>query len=199
MSNFARDPVANSISVVVLLFMIVSAIAVLIHFLKDTDHRQSRWPKWSVPVLSLIGLGVATYLYYVEATGAIAVCGPTGDCNAVQHSSYAMLFGVLPVGLLGVAGYIVILLAWLAAEFGPASYRKLIKLLVWGLAWFGVAFSIYLTFLEPFVIGATCMWCISSAILTTLILFASTGAAKESLNVDPDEVDDLDELDNLAK
>jgi len=35
------------------------------------------------------------------------------------------------------------------------------------MAWFGVLFTIYLTFLEPFVIGATCMWCITSAILMT--------------------------------
>jgi uncharacterized membrane protein len=33
----------------------------------------------------------------------------------------------------------------------------------------GTLFSIYLTFLEPFVIGATCMWCLSSATIMTLL------------------------------
>jgi len=38
---------------------------------------------------------------------------------------------------------------------------------------FGTLFSIYLTFLEPFVIGATCLWCLSSAvIMTTLFILA---------------------------
>ena len=35
---------------------------------------------------------------------------------------------------------------------------------------FGMSFSIYLTFLEPFVIGATCMWCLSSAVIMLLLL-----------------------------
>ena len=38
---------------------------------------------------------------------------------------------------------------------------------------FGILFSIYLTFLEPFVIGATCAWCVTSAILMT-VLFVLT-------------------------
>ena len=51
------------------------------------------------------------------------------------------------------------------------------------MAWFGVLFSIYLTFLEPFVIGASCAWCLSSAIVMTLILWASTGPALESMQI----------------
>jgi len=38
----------------------------------------------------------------------------------------------------------------------------------------GVLFSIYLTFLEPFVIGATCAWCLSSAVIMTLLLLLTT-------------------------
>ena len=38
----------------------------------------------------------------------------------------------------------------------------------------GVLFSIYLTFLEPFVIGATCAWCLSSAVIMTLLLLLVT-------------------------
>jgi len=39
----------------------------------------------------------------------------------------------------------------------------------------GVAFSIYLTFLEPFVIGATCIWCLSSAIIVTALFWITAG------------------------
>ena len=46
----------------------------------------------------------AGYLTYVETQLVQAVCGPVGDCNAVQSSSYARLFGVLPVGVLGASG-----------------------------------------------------------------------------------------------
>jgi uncharacterized membrane protein len=48
---------------------------------------------------------------------------------------------------------------------------------------FGTLFSIYLTFLEPFVIGATCMWCISSAVLMIILLLASTPGAQQALAV----------------
>ncbi len=191
--NFFRDPVANSIAVVVLIFMIASVIAVVISFLKDPGQNQRLWPKWSVPILAVLGIGVAGYMMYVEWTGTDAFCGPTGDCNAVQESPFAKLFGVLPVGLLGVMGYATILVSWFLAEFGPPRLKKILNLFVWGMAWFGIAFSIYLTFLEPFVIGATCMWCITSAILITLIFIASTGPAKEFLKVEEDEVDE-DEL-----
>jgi hypothetical protein len=64
---------------------------------------------------------------------------------------------------------------------------------MWGMAFFGVLFSIYLTFLEPFVIGATCMWCISSAILITLIFIAATGPAKRAWQEDDFDDEDLDD------
>jgi uncharacterized membrane protein len=74
------------------------------------------------------------------------------------------VFGVIGYLLLGV-----IRVGWRRHPRQP--------LLVWGIALAGVAFSIYLTFLEPFVIGATCLWCINSAVIMTLILVAATPAA----------------------
>lgn len=46
-----------------------------------------------------------------------------------------------------------------------------------------VLFSIYLTFLEPFVIGATCAWCLTSAILMTALLWLSITPARRALSV----------------
>ena len=42
---------------------------------------------------------------------------------------------------------------------------------------FGVLFSIYLTYLEPFVIGAVCAWCLTSAVVMTLLLLVSVETA----------------------
>ena len=48
-------------------------------------------------------------------------------------------------------------------------------------------FSIYLTFLEPFVIGATCLWCLSSAVIMTLLYLLTTRKlSPEPELVDPD-------------
>jgi uncharacterized membrane protein len=50
-----------------------------------------------------------------------------------------------------------------------------------GMTVFGVLFSLYLTFLEPFVIKAVCMWCITSAVIMTLLLLLSLKPALLSL------------------
>jgi uncharacterized membrane protein len=197
--KFMRDPVANTIAVLVLIFMVAAIIGVVISFTKPVPEKDF-WPKWVIPVLSVLGIGVAFYLTYVETSGVEAVCGPVGDCNTVQLSPYAVLFGVLPVGLLGIIGYALILAGWALYTFGPKNFRWTSAIAVWGMAFFGTLFSIYLTFLEPFVIGATCMWCISSAIFQTVIFMAATGPAKRAWQEDDyydedfeDEEDDLEE------
>jgi uncharacterized membrane protein len=56
------------------------------------------------------------------------------------------------------------------------------RLALLGLTAFGVLFSIYLTFLEPFVIGATCAWCLTSAIVMTALFWLSLAPAKLALS-----------------
>jgi uncharacterized membrane protein len=51
-----------------------------------------------------------------------------------------------------------------------------------GLAAIGVMFSIYLTFLEPFVIGATCAWCLASAIIITALFWLSLPPARLAIS-----------------
>lgn len=127
-------------------------------------------PDWLLPVIALVGLVVAGYLAFVEVSENDAVCGAVGDCNTVQQSAYARLFGVLPIGVLGVLGYVAILGAWALSRHKTARIADFGKAALLGLALFGTAFSIYLTFLEPFVIGATCAWCLTSAMLMILLL-----------------------------
>ncbi len=195
LAKFLLDPVANSIAVIVLIGMVASIIGVIISFTRPVPEKEF-WPKWIIPVLAVLGMGVAFYLTYIETSGVEAVCGPVGDCNTVQLSPYAVLFGVLPVGVLGLIGYALILAGWAIYHFGPQSMRWASAIAVWGMAFFGVLFSIYLTFLEPFVIGATCMWCISSAIFQTIIFLAATGPAKSAWHED-DFDDDFEIEDEL--
>ncbi len=150
---------------------------------KSSHPLVTNWYKWSIPISVIGGLAVAGYLTFIESTGIAAICGPLGGCQEVQTSKYAILFGILPVGLLGLVGYIAILVAWLVWQFGPQALNKLAVLSIWGMCIFGVLFSIYLTFLEPFVIGATCMWCISSAVLMIILLLVSTPAAQQAFTI----------------
>lgn len=186
-ATFKQDITANSLAVIVLLGMLLSCGYVTYAFLASTTPLLPRFPDWALPVISILGLGVALYLSYVELFQAEAVCGPVGNCNAVQNSPYAYLFGVIPVGVVGAAGYIAILAGWLLLRKGPENFKRLLVLGIWGIAWIGTFFSIYLTFLEPFVIGATCIWCLTSAVLMTLLLWATTPAALEAMHSDYEE------------
>jgi uncharacterized membrane protein len=105
------------------------------------------------------------------------VCGPVGDCNTVQQSSWARLFGIVPVGLLGMLGYALILGTWVAAWRSAGPARRAARLALWLLALVATAFSAWLTFLEPFVIGASCAWCLTSALLAGALLIRETRPA----------------------
>lgn len=134
-----------------------------------------------IPALCVIGLGVAGYLTFVETQNVQAVCGPVGDCNTVQSSPYARLFGVLPVGLLGLIGYVAIVAAWAVQRFTQGRLAELAPLALFGLALFGVLFSLYLTYLELAIIYAVCIWCLSSAAIMALLLILSVGPAMWAL------------------
>lgn len=140
------------------------------------------WLEWATPLLALIGLGIAIYLAFVETQSTTAVCGPVGDCNAVQSSPYARLFGVLPIGVLGATGYAAILLAWAWGRWRSDRLADYAPLATFGLTVFGSLFSLYLTFLEPFVIHAVCLWCLSSAVIMTLLMLLSVGPALRATN-----------------
>ena len=131
-----------------------------------------QWVEWAIPFLAIVGLGVALYLTYTGLNEVIPICGPVAGCGDVQQSPYAKLFGILPVGLLGAFGYVAILLAWLYRRFRRDRLAHLAGPALFGMGLFGTLFSIYLTYLEIFVIKAVCIWCISSAILITLLMLA---------------------------
>jgi uncharacterized membrane protein len=174
-TRLMRDPAGNGVAVLVLIGLIGMVVYTAVAFRQPIDHAKDppSWSNLAIPILSLIGIVVAAYLAYVETAEVSAVCGPVGDCNTVQQSSYARLFGVLPIGWLGVIGYVAIIAAWLVKRSATGQLAHLAALALFAMTLFGTLFSIYLTFLEPFVIGATCMWCITSAIVMALLLWLS--------------------------
>jgi len=185
-ARFSEDIPGNSLAVLVLLGTLATSAWALIRLrgprtaVRSSADRLFSNP-WAIPLIAAAGAGISLYLAYIESTGSPAVCGPIGDCNAVQQSEYARLFGVVPIGVLGVVGYGL----FLAIHFyrrdlgGPAAGRASLALFALGLG--GTAFSAYLTFLEAFVIGAVCAWCLSSAVLMAALLALSVPDARRSL------------------
>lgn len=117
--------------------------------------------------LALVGFGVATYLTVVHYVGfqLLACSGAHGghsSCQTVQSSQWSELAGI-PVALLGLIGYIGILGSLLAPD------REESRLATLGLTLIGFAFSGYLTYRELFSIHAICEWCVSSAVILTIL------------------------------
>lgn len=134
--------------------------------------------------LALLGLAVSAYLAYVEITQTAAVCGPVGECNAVQSSDYARVFGI-PVAVLGIVNYLAILGLWIVQRRASGKWQRWTAWTLLLVTVFGVLFSIYLTLLELFVIDAVCIWCLSSAVITTSLLLVVVWQLARRPSVDP--------------
>ena len=178
------------IAIVVMIGMIVALAYTLVRLVGGMPTRREPrtlhvWRQWTILGLALLGLGVAGYLAYVETQAVPAACGPIGDCNAVQGSPYARLFGILPVGVLGVIAYAAILCVWVWGQLGTGRLATYAPRLMLGISVAGVLFSLYLTYLEPFVIGAVCAWCLTSAVIVTALTVLSLQPALEARGTRP--------------
>lgn len=111
-------------------------------------------------MLALAGAGVAGYLVWVRETGATLVCA-TGGCGTVQSSQYAEVAG-MPVALLGLVGYVVLLVSALVAGETARVVQAAVAL-------GAVLFSTYLLYVQVALIGEVCDWCLVSDAIVTLI------------------------------
>ncbi len=122
-------------------------------------------------LLTVAGVGIAAYLSWVALDGeSEAFCSGVGDCHTVQSSEYSEIAGV-PIALLGLGMYIAIAALVIGRRGGPQAVRALPLLPIWtfALAAAGMLYSVYLTYLELFVIDAICIWCVGSAVVVTAI------------------------------
>ena len=117
-------------------------------------------------VLAVIGIGLASYLTVIHYAGINPACTAGQSCLKVQTSVWSKVDGV-PVALLGLIGYIAILASLVVPD------REESRLATLGLTLIGVGFSAYLTYRELFSIHAICEWCVSSAIILTLLLIGA--------------------------
>lgn len=122
-----------------------------------------------IALLALIGTFLSAYLFlYALGFYGALVCGAGGGCSLVQASRWADFLG-FPVAGWGLVWYVALLVvsfASLQPRFGDGRWvpRALLVLAAGGLG-----FTIYLKYLEFFVIRAVCKWCVASAVLTVLI------------------------------
>lgn len=125
----------------------------------------------AIAALALAGAVVSSVsLYHHYGTSATAYCdiGENFNCDIVNRSTFSTVAGV-PVALIGITGYLVVLtLATLYRDHAASAMLLVIGSLA------GLAFAIYLTYIEGFVLAVWCILCLSSLALILSIAVLSS-------------------------
>ncbi len=124
-----------------------------------------KWILAGFVVLGLIGFLDASYLTIQHYNNGILPCYVFTGCDKVTSSSYAVVAGV-PVSLLGAIYYFAILIV--AVLFLDTRNKKVLRILT-TLPIAGFLASLWLLFLQLFIIKAICFYCVISASTSTLL------------------------------
>lgn len=118
----------------------------------------------AVAVVAIAGLADATYLTVQALTGETLSCGGSPDCFRVLGSSYAKLSGI-PVAMLGALAYFTVFTLATFAAFGYSRAPRFLALIA------GAMFlmTLWLLYVQAFVLHAYCRYCLFSAAITFLI------------------------------
>ena len=131
-----------------------------------------------VATLALAGIFVALYLFLYKIGRIGNLSCSIGSCETVNLSRWWVFMGA-PVAAWGVGFYVVMFglsVASLQDRYADSlGMSKVLALLSGG----GLIFSLWLTYLELFVIHAICQWCVTSAIIVTLIFIVSVVDLRE--------------------
>ncbi len=122
--------------------------------------------RYLIALLALAGIvvsGLALRVHYSTETSPCSI-NEKWDCGIVNHSPYAVMYGV-PVAAIGIAGYL------LLAVLALASRRALLLVATLG----GMAFAVYLTHIETTVLGVWCLYCVISQGVIAVMTLLSIG------------------------
>jgi len=116
-------------------------------------------------LLALIGIADALYLTIEHVTGQSVRCTIISGCSAVLSSPYAVVAGI-PLAAVGGAAYFTVFSLAILAVYGYRFAGKLLLPLV------GAMFlvTLWLIYLQAFVIREFCQYCLLSALITTALL-----------------------------
>ncbi len=118
----------------------------------------------AVAIVAVVGLVDATYLTVQALTGETLTCGGSPDCFRVLGSSYAKLGGI-PMAMLGALAYFTAFTLATFAAFGYSWAPKFLALIA------GAMFlmTLWLLYVQAFLLHAYCRYCLFSAAITFLI------------------------------
>jgi uncharacterized membrane protein len=122
--------------------------------------------KWMLIVLAIAGIAVSSLALREHYRTDASPCSinERWDCGIVNHSPYALLYGV-PVAVIGIAGYLLL---------GVLAFRKAYRLMLIA-ALGGLGFALYLAHIESAVLGVWCIYCAISLGVISLITLLTLG------------------------
>lgn len=123
------------------------------------------WFALAFLLIATIGFADATYLTVKHYTGSPITCSIVHGCDIVTSSPYSELFGI-PVALFGALYYLTIIL--LSVAFFDKKRPKFLALLS-KLTLLGLLAAIYFVSLQAFVLHAYCLYCLGSALSSTIL------------------------------
>lgn len=122
--------------------------------------------RWVLILLAVVGIAASSLALREHYRTDSSPCSinERWDCGIVNHSPYAMLFGV-PVAVIGIAGYL--LLGVLAAL---RAYAWMLPFVMGAFA-----FAVHLADVESMVLGVWCIYCVISLGIITLLTLLVIG------------------------
>ena len=138
----------------------------------------------AIGLLAAAGVMISSYaLWQHFAPAGSGFCNVSGriSCDLVNQSQYSEIFGI-PVSLIGIIGYTALLVLALAVVFDAGHAHEYLPWLLAGSIG-ALGFSLYLTYLELFVIGAICILCVASQAII-IVITGATGFAYRSARRD---------------
>ncbi len=118
--------------------------------------------------LALGGLFLCIKIYKEKQKAKPLVCFVGADCEKVVRGQFSSFLGI-GLEVFGGLYYLFIIIYYLILmnfDFSSKEIFHLILILSSGMAFL---FSLFLTFIQAFIIKSWCSWCLISALLTTLI------------------------------
>lgn len=131
-----------------------------------------KWLYRASIIIGLIGLAAAIYTTILKIPGYEKMCIGNGGCEVVNNSPYAEIYGI-PVAVIGIGGYLSILAVLILEKKGGKFFKKNAIMLNFGLILIGFLFTLYLIYLELFVIKAICPFCVTSQVSMTFLFIIS--------------------------
>lgn len=141
-----------------------------------------KWIPWTLAILSFFGFADAAFLSAKHFQGTTPPCVIFSGCDVVTTSSYAVIAGI-PVALLGALFYFsVLVLSLVYADRRALTALKIVR----AISLPGFLFSLYLIYLQLFVLHAVCIYCMASAVTsTTIFALAFFALRKKKENESP--------------